>query len=69
MVPGDLDFGLAKMLHFNSGAQTIATAWLACQEESARDDLLIYDCFQARARILNPFVGVPSNQPHLAGLV
>jgi hypothetical protein len=29
----------------------------------------IYDCFQVRARILNPCVGVPSNQPHLAGLI
>jgi hypothetical protein len=29
----------------------------------------IYDCFQVRARILNPRVGVPSNQPHLAGLM
>jgi hypothetical protein len=25
----------------------------------------LYDCFQVRARILNPFVGVPSTQPHL----
>jgi hypothetical protein len=29
----------------------------------------VYDCFQARARILNPCCGVPSNQPHLAGLM
>ncbi len=29
----------------------------------------IYDCFQVRARILNPCVDVPSNQPHLAGLM
>jgi len=29
----------------------------------------IYDCFQVRARILNPCVGVPSNQPPLAGLM
>jgi hypothetical protein len=29
----------------------------------------IYDCFQVRSRILNPCVGVPSNQPHLAGLM
>jgi hypothetical protein len=29
----------------------------------------IYDYFQVRARILNPCVGVPSNQPHLAGLM
>jgi hypothetical protein len=29
----------------------------------------IYDCFQVRARILNPSVGAPSNQPHLAGLM
>jgi hypothetical protein len=29
----------------------------------------IYDCFQFRARILNPCVDVPSNQPHLAGLI
>jgi hypothetical protein len=28
-----------------------------------------YDCFQVRARILNPCVGVPSNQPPLAGLM
>jgi hypothetical protein len=29
----------------------------------------MYACFQVRARILNPCVGVPSNQPHLAGLM
>ncbi len=29
----------------------------------------IYDCFQVCARMLNPCVGVPSNQPHLAGLM
>ncbi len=29
----------------------------------------IYDCFQVRARILNPCVGVPSNQPPQAGLM
>jgi hypothetical protein len=28
-----------------------------------------YDCFQVRARILNPCVDVLSNQPHLAGLM
>jgi hypothetical protein len=29
----------------------------------------IYDCFQVRARMLSPCIGVPSNQPHLAGLM
>jgi hypothetical protein len=29
----------------------------------------IYDCFQVCARILNPCVDVPSNRPHLAGLM
>jgi hypothetical protein len=29
----------------------------------------IYDCFQVSARILNPCVDVPSNQPHVAGLM
>jgi hypothetical protein len=29
----------------------------------------IYDSFHVRARILTPCVDVPSNQPHLAGLM
>ncbi len=29
----------------------------------------ISDCFQVRARILHPRVDVPSDQPHLAGVM
>jgi hypothetical protein len=29
----------------------------------------IYNCFQLHAQIVNPCVGVPSNEPHMAALM